>query len=133
MSRQLPNLWNVNFTEATRADWPVSLLREQAEYLRESTGGVVTAVVTSGPLGIANEDVIHAFRLVVPALGNYEYTLFRVVSGPAPYPVTIRWDDQEFPANDRGDLQKHLRRIFNAPGTTEIITNLMQIAANADT
>jgi len=113
-----------------RKDAPVSLLREQAEYLLEKTKGVVSAVVTSTSLGNGSDDVVHTFRLVVPALDNYKYALFEVVSGIAPYPVSIYWGDEELLVENREDLEKHLVRIFNDSGTVEIIANLIQIATD---
>lgn len=130
--RQLGSLWRVKFTESTPVPSPAALLRAQAEYLGERTGGVVTATVTSRTVR-SSAQMVHTFRLVVPDLDDYSYSLLQLVSGPAPYPITIRWGDEELAAPDQDALVDGLRMVFNSPRTTEIITNLMQMAEDTET
>ncbi len=131
MQRESTSLWNVSFARAKPIASPVLLLREQAEYLYEQTGGIVGASVASHPLGSSGA-MLHTFRLVVPALDNYKYTLFHISGGPTPYPVTIGWGDKEITAADRGEFISGLQQVFNSPTTTEIITNLMQVAEDTE-
>ena len=130
--RQLGNLWRVKFTESTPVPSPAALLKAQADYLAERTGGVVAASVSSRTVR-SSAQMVHTFRLVVPALDDYRYSLLQVISGPAPYPLTIRWGDEEISASDQDELVAGLRIVFNSPTTTEIITNLMQMAEDAET
>ena len=130
--RELGNLWRVKFTESTPVPSPAALLKAQAEYLAERTGGVVTASVTSRTVR-SSAQMVHTFRLVVPALDEYAYTLLQLIGGPAPYPITIRWGDAELSAPDQDELVAGLRMVFSSPTTTEIITNLMQMAEDTET
>ena len=78
------DLWGDIAPTATRT--PLAILREQAALLGTKTKNLVEATVKTEVLG---EQFVHRFRLIVPALSNYTYELFKVRHGVAIYPITV--------------------------------------------
>src|SRR5258706_9181785 len=69
---------------------PVGILREQASLLGPKTQNLVEASVKTD--WSKGDNFVHTFLLVVPALDNYAYCLFRVSHGVSLYPVK-EWPD----------------------------------------
>lgn|ERR1022692_178957 len=66
---------------------PISILKTQAALLGEKTQGLIEAAVETQSSTTA---IHHTFYLVVPALGNYRYALFKIHHGaPFFYPVIV--------------------------------------------
>lgn len=66
---------------------PLKILREQAGYLTENTGGLVVADVSAEV--VSNEMIHSKFVLVVPKLDDYRYELFEVRHQVSFYPLDI--------------------------------------------
>ena len=66
---------------------PLKILREQAGFLSEKTGGLVAAEVTTQV--VSNEMIHNTFVLVVPSLDDYRYELFEVRHQVSFYPCDI--------------------------------------------
>lgn len=117
------DLWPSDINVLPNISTPVSLLREQATLLGEKTYGLVEAEVRSG--GDKDEDkysqFIHTFYLVAPALDNYRHKLFTVTHKVELYPLTIRFSNQDFLANDSAQFTECLKKIFADEKTKSVI------------
>jgi hypothetical protein len=78
-----PDLWGD--LEVAPIRTPVAILKEQAAVLGQKTRNVVEARVETSLT--YNSHFVHSFSLVVPALDNYEYQLFKVQHAIDLYPV----------------------------------------------
>jgi hypothetical protein len=91
------DLWNFQNAKSLKnkiAELPNSILKEQAELLTKKTDDVIYGKIINGKFKPSDEDVEYTlattFEIVVPALGNYSYTLLIVYSKPEKdYPVAI--------------------------------------------
>jgi hypothetical protein len=100
---------------------PVALLREQAAVLGTKTKNLIQAkVVTDATLG----EIRHRFILVVPALGNYSYQMFRIEHDVNLYPVTIETEPPIMLATER-DFMDWLRDTLSSEHTKKILANLL--------
>ena len=127
---------------------PVTILREQAAMLGKKTNGLVLASVRTTTrdsltrdektglraltrpghdAGNGNEGFIHSFQLVVPALEDYTYTLFRIEHGIKLYPVKLH-----VPRTLGGRIAKSedefvdiLRKILSSDNTRRVIGSLI--------
>ena len=103
---------------------PVSILRRQAALLGEKTQQLVTADVSSNAGGSHME---HSFRLVVPALDNYKYELFRVRHKVDQlYPLTGYGQDG-IPRRiaDQSDFVGWLKEVLSSKSTLNRIDSLL--------
>ncbi|MDP2997749.1 MAG: hypothetical protein Q8N47_09690 [Bryobacterales bacterium] len=128
MATQIADLWG-RF-EPAEVRTPLSILRQQAALLGDKTNHLVEARVNTYALG---PNIYHAFNLVVPALEDYTYQLFRVSHGVELYPVSAN--------STEGHLQWHreleneeafvgwLSSSFSSEATKRIISTLMAQAA----
>jgi len=126
---------------------PVTILREQAAMLGKKTNGLVLASVRTTTrdsltrdektglraltrpghdAGNGNEGFIHSFQLVVPALEDYTYTLFRVEHGIEFYPAEFH---QPGRMGQRADSEEEfidiLREILSSDNTRRVIGSLI--------
>jgi hypothetical protein len=100
---------------------PVALLREQAAVISTKTKNLIQAkVVTDATLG----EIRHRFILVVPALGNYSYQMFRIEHDVNLYPVTIETEPPIMLATER-DFMDWLRDTLSSEHTKKILANLL--------
>jgi hypothetical protein len=112
------DLWGEITPTAVRT--PVSILKEQASLL-----GAKTSHIVEGKVGtqISGTGFFHSFNVVVPALDNYSYELFRIWHEVDPYPVRVvsgagKLEDEEAFVNWLG-------RELSSPETKRIIGNLL--------
>jgi len=130
--------------DATAAELPVAILREQAALLAPKTEGLVEARVDTRTMG---QDIQHRFLLVAPALDHYTYHLFTRTHGvPSVYPAYLGdLDDatkavlppksvrvgklplvlSSYTVRDAEKLRNILRIIINSDRTKEIIGSLL--------
>jgi hypothetical protein len=103
---------------------PVSILRRQAALLGEKTQQLVTADVSTNAMGSI---VDHSFRLVVPALDNYKYELFRVTHKVDElYPLIGHFEDRGVPGlRDQSAFVQWLKEILSSESTLKKIDSLM--------
>lgn len=67
---------------------PLSILKQQAAALARHTKGLVEAIVRTNRAE-EDDEIIHRFVLVAPALDNYRYELFSITHPITLYPVKI--------------------------------------------
>lgn len=112
------DLWGEIAPSAVRT--PVSILREQASLLGKKTRHAIEGEVATHTLG---SDFVHLFNLVVPALDNYSYELFRIVHGVSIYPVRVWGSDESLP--DEEAFLEWLGRTLSSEKTKGIVGNLL--------
>jgi hypothetical protein len=103
---------------------PVAILREQAALLGPKTQNLVEAKVKTEPW--PGGEFRHSFNLVVPALGNHTYELFRVYNPMSLYPVKT---DTSPSLKDEEEFKTWLRDKLSSPETKRIIANLIAQAS----
>jgi hypothetical protein len=100
---------------------PVAILREQASLLGTKTENLIEAAVETG---ISQGRFQHRFNLVVPALDNYTYQLFRIEHGIDLYPLRV-FDKEILGLNTEDDFVDWLRNRLSSDDTKKIIGNLL--------
>lgn len=81
----IPNLWPSDVGPSVTS--PVAILRAQAGFLPEQTGGILTAEVETT---VTEDQVSHRFILVAPALDMDRHVLLEARhSKTLPYPVEV--------------------------------------------
>jgi len=124
------NLWPDSITRP-RIRAPITILKEQASLLGQRTQNIVIAEVNPVPRNY--EQLVYAFSLVAPALGNYRVLLFSVVhSMITVYPLTIIRDylapppQQTIP--DEREFLKVLKALFNDRRTIQAIESMLTLS-----
>ena len=100
---------------------PVAILREQASLLGTKTENLIEAAVETG---ISQGRFQYRFNLVVPALDNYTYQLFRIEHGIDLYPLRV-FDKEILGLNTEDDFVDWLRNRLSSDDTKKIIGNLL--------
>ena len=124
MATQIADLWGR--LEPAEVRTPLSILRQQASLLGDKTGHLVEARVDSRAKYNA---FLHSFRLVVPALDDYQYELFEIRHEIRLYPVYVGSDEQAVELKTEEDFVAWLRACLSSEPTKRIISNLMGQAA----
>jgi hypothetical protein len=104
-------------------------MREQAALLGRKTKNLVEAkVATSVLLG----GFTAHFNLVVPALGNYTYELFKVRHGVEPYPVEVPLEipHPALSLKSEEEFVSWLQQTLSSPKTKRIVSNLLAQATS---
>lgn len=125
MATQIADLWGGFDPAEVRT--PLSILRQQAALLGDKTKHLVEARVNTYSSG---SDIYHAFNLVVPALGNYTYELFRVDHGIELYPVTLDSSHKFLKLENEEAFVRWLSSCLSSETTKRIVSNLMGQAAD---
>jgi len=112
------DLWGEIAPSAVRT--PASVLREQASLLGTKTRHAIEGQVETQ---IAGNTFYHYFNLVVPALENYSYELFKISHEVSLYPVHVGYPDPD--ANDEESFLRWLGQKLSSPETKRIIGNLL--------
>jgi hypothetical protein len=108
---------------------PADVLRRQAEILADMTGGQIRPRVehaASNPNRVA-----FWFTLVVPALDEYKYRLFRVEHGLSPYPLELAQDTGvplTTTVTSQDEYYEELRNIFSSTETRGILRTLVDMS-----
>jgi len=119
------DLWPNEFG-VTDENAPVAILREQASLLPEKTGWKLQGKVSTRVEGKSFE---HYFYIVVPALDDYHYRLFKIKHEIEPYPLWI--DSEVFPQTDyevgtADEFIRALKTIFTSEQTKKLIGTLLR-------
>lgn len=123
-------------------NWPISLLKQEAQHLREKTKGILEGVVTTTEGG--GDSLIHSFFIKAPLLDGYRYRLVSVShSILAPFPAHIWYDatsgysadqvgntpwsliDKNSDFENEQQLRNRLTEIFSSLITQQIIESLV--------
>ena len=128
------NLWG-NLAELQTVRTPRTILLEQAQYLSEETQGKLIGSVVE-----INHDLSRAlvnplaekmfyieFRIKVPALNNYTYTLFSVEHGINLYPANICVEVHPEPivCNNEEAFEEKLQHFFQSKYVRDILGKLI--------
>jgi hypothetical protein len=120
------NLWG-DLSTLERVRTPKAILEEQASYLGEATRGALVGAVDQMGTG----EFLFSFSVRVPALNNYEYSIFSVRHGIELYPaqivcakplVTSKCKDQE-------ELEKTVEQILSSTDVKLILSRLLSQVA----
>jgi hypothetical protein len=86
------NLWGEISLETTIRP-PVTILKEQASFLSDSTNKILQGIVQS--LKYSNEQIVgYRFSIFAPALQNFQYKILEIRHSPVlVYPVTVISED----------------------------------------
>ena len=87
----MTDLWPEKIKNGT-INAPVSVLREQAEFLGAKTDNLITAEVEISD--ISSDSFTYHFYIVAPTLNNYHYRLFTISHDIHLYPVIIVLGDE---------------------------------------
>ena len=116
----VPDFWGE--IAQTEVRTPVAILREQAAALGPKTKHLVEAQVVTRP---HQSEISHSFDLVVPALEDYTYQLFRIRHDAVSlYPVWVN-DFPELSLKNEDAFVAWLRVRLSSPDTKRIIGNLL--------
>jgi hypothetical protein len=112
------DLWGDIAPSAVRT--PASILREQGSLLGAKTNHLIEGQVETQ---ISGRTFYHSFNLVVPALENYSYELFKIYHGVNIYPVQVGPPIDGL-ANEEAFVT-WLGQKLSSPETKRIIGNLL--------
>jgi hypothetical protein len=101
---------------------PLTILREQANFLSKRTGQRIIGIVTalrSKP----DSDFSYLFSIGSPLLSNYQYDLFRLDHGIAMYPAVLQPGNVN--VRDEADLCNVLKAAFSSRETRKVISALL--------
>jgi hypothetical protein len=143
----MPNLWPDDFGTSAVTP-PITILREQAEYLGKQTKGMVDGRVLTAkgsnpwadPAPVYDDPDVaqfqelkgeeflwHRFYLEVPTLDNYRYLLFTVVHSLDLYPLRLHDHavEKTFRCNNQTEFEQRLRDILASDKTKKIIRSIL--------
>jgi hypothetical protein len=112
------DLWGDIAPSAVRT--PASILREQASLLGAKTKNTIEGQVETWTSG---SKFYHSFNLVVPALDNYSYELFKISHEVNLYPVHVGFPLIE--AKNEEAFVNWLAQKLSSAETKSIIGNLL--------
>jgi len=122
----IDNLWG-NLPEGDKIETPLSILKEQANYLTVATKGLLEGkilVLTKQP-----ENIQVSFRLVAPPLGGYEIELFAIGYGIGMYPVNMALKGPAgvgiIISNTQEQFLANLGKVLQSPGVRDAVSKLM--------
>ena len=124
-------LWPIPDREKQKPT-PLKVLREQADALKEATGGVLHGAVANQSAGEGKMEGVLLIR--VPALGGHNVRLFSIVySLEDPQSVTILFagdpDDEFMPPSAKGvdEFTTALAKILGSKKVQRLINNLISL------
>jgi len=113
---------------------PKEILTKQAAYLSELTRNVLIAEIETNP-GVRGPSkdkvIIHSFVVRAPAMGNYQFTLLRVVHDFGIYPLQVHDDllDDFYILDTEEEFVDTLSTIFSSVKTQNAIRALIAQSA----
>ena len=125
----IQNLWPNNFGNVNIV-FPKEVLVKQARYLTEMTKNLLVAEVVShqGNMAKTNENVIvHELIITAPAMGNYQFTLLRLIHNLGIYPLRV-YDalmDTSTNVENEEELLGTLSAIFTTKKTQNAINSMI--------
>jgi hypothetical protein len=123
MANAIGNLWPTDIAVATRRA-PVAILRQQANFLSDTTLHLVEGRVKSNASD--NNQFLHHFYLVAPALDRYQFLLFTIEHDTDFYPIKICSEKGHTAvANSEEEFTTQLADLFSFEETKKVIHALI--------
>jgi len=132
------NLWPSEFGDV-QIPVPVQILANQADYFNKTMQNVLVASIVShfqeSSIWNENAQMVHDFRIKVPALGSYSLTILSIYHDPIKlYPVRIEDKISEHQQTGKGrfinlasnedEIMHRLKEIFGSREMAETIASL---------
>jgi hypothetical protein len=102
---------------------PLTILREQANFLSKRTGQRIIGIVTALSRKPGGPDFSYLFSIGSPLLNNYQHDLFRLDHGIAMYPATLQPGNVS--VRDEAELCNVLKAAFSSQETRKVISALL--------
>jgi hypothetical protein len=123
MTNSTRNLWPTDIVVSKRRA-PVALLREQANFLSDTTLHLVEGRVNSKASD--KNQFWHDFYLVAPALDRYQFRLFTIEHDTDFYPLKLLSEEgQSVVAKSEEDFTTQLADLFASEKTKKVIHALI--------
>lgn len=106
---------------------PVTIMRQQASFLGRKTQNIIEGDVVT-KFNQDNENFVHYFFLVAPALQDYRYKLFTIRHEISFYPLFLhseRTDNKEVTVPNQDVFLKVLMKEFNSEKTRSVIESMV--------
>src|SRR5688500_2174304 len=118
----MPDLWPDDFGTIEVVP-PITVLREQANWLTDKTQGVLEGRVASGNAG---GKLSHRFSVVAPSL-DYSYELFSVEHPLEMYPLRMHVPalDEVHECVNHADFVQALKRVLGAQEIKRIVAAIL--------
>lgn len=119
------NLWgDLSSFESKRT--PVTILREQAGYLTQSTNGILRGVVDHVTDRLSS-DFIFDLDVVAPILNDYRYTILRIKHDINLFPLIVfdYGNDARYECPDENFYLEALKKILTSAETRKIVGSLI--------
>lgn len=113
--------WKIPAVDNLRT--PLTILKEQAEALKDVTQGLLYGDVSTSTLerGLLR----HEFEIIAPALNNYTYRLFSVTHSMFLYPVSVSMGNNTTTLSDEGSFIDKIKEILGSDETSRILAGLL--------
>lgn len=127
--KEIKNLWPTDIGN-TSVTMPKEILLKQANFLSEMTKNIIVGEVrsTQGVLADSNSTVIvHELIVKAPSMGNYQFTLLRVMHNFEIYPIRVfnALDDAKYDAETEEEFIEVLTLILNTDQAKNAINGLI--------
>ncbi len=106
---------------------PVAIMRQQASFLGRKTQNLVRGNIVS-TFNQSNENLVHYFFMVAPALQEYRYKLFTVRHKISFYPLFLyseRTDGKEVEVANQDEFLETLKAEFNSEKARSVIESMI--------
>lgn len=125
----IKNLWPKDLGKS-EITMPKEVLLEQARFLSKQTKNVVIGEIKTdqGVLhGTDQKVMVHRFQIKAPSMGNYEFSLLRVMHNFAVYPIAI-WNgltEEKVTADSEDEFMQYLSQIFSSSEVRNAIGSMV--------
>ncbi|WP_394753942.1 hypothetical protein [Crenothrix sp.] len=126
----IKNLWGeINNLPKVKA--PVAVLNEQAQFLSDLTGGLLTGEISQ--VERSGDRFIYSFYIHASSLNNYYYFVLRIDHDIHLYPLNLTTDKDDSPwasssgtiCNDVNEFEIELGKIFSSSVVQRVISGLL--------
>jgi hypothetical protein len=130
----IKNLWPEELFKDNDLVLPITVLQDQAKYFNERTNNIVIASVDTKKVSIGTKEsdakpgILHTFKIIAPAIGNYDFELIRIVQENfLPYPLRAYAPSLEksYEINNSEQLEFALKTVFGDKKIIAIIQSLI--------
>ena len=128
MKKNIVNLWPKDLGSNATITMPKEILLQQANFLSEMAKNIIVGEVRSNQGVSGNEKVIvHELIVKAPSIGNYQFTLLRVMHNYNIYPISVfdALKEEDLQAATEEEFIAILAEVFNSSQTKNAITGLI--------